>query len=161
MSRPTASKCIISPTQTHVLFNAQRKCAIFGIYSEGHPQQINYLIDEGMCSSKGSNGVISYLDHLILWHGRTEKEQICHAVLCLESLTKQHQNVGLNFMVSRHTKFAPDWCFGLCKQSFSRTYVSSLDDINDAFVASTPESHAQTCYRRLAQKVEKSLTECI
>ena len=28
-----------------------------------------------------------------------------------------------------HTKFSPDWCFGLLKQRFQRTAVSSLDDI--------------------------------
>jgi hypothetical protein len=46
-----------------IYFLTPRKCAIFGVCCEALPQQINYLIDEGMSSSKGSNAVISYLHH--------------------------------------------------------------------------------------------------
>jgi len=37
--------------------------------------------------------------------------------------------VTLSFLLFGHTKFAPDWCFGLAKQCFRRSNVSSLDDI--------------------------------
>jgi len=30
----------------------------------------------------------------------------------------------LNFLIVGHTKFAPDWCFGLLKQAFGRHAVS-------------------------------------
>ncbi len=40
-----------------------------------------------------------------------------------------HKDISLNFMVAGHTKFSPDWCFGLLKQKFRRTPVSSLEDI--------------------------------
>ncbi len=32
-------------------------------------------------------------------------------------------------MLVGHTKFSPDWCFGLLKQRYRRTFVSSLQDI--------------------------------
>ena len=35
----------------------------------------------------------------------------------------------LSFLVVGHTKFSPDWCFGLLKQRFRRTNVGCLDDI--------------------------------
>ena len=42
-----------------------------------------------------------------------------------------HRRVTLSFMMVGHTKFAPDWCFGLFKQRYRRTFVSSLDDVAD------------------------------
>ncbi|KAK7506042.1 hypothetical protein BaRGS_00002764 [Batillaria attramentaria] len=38
-------------------FLTPRKCGIFGIHCEGLSQQVNYLIDESVSSSKGSNAV--------------------------------------------------------------------------------------------------------
>ena len=32
-------------------------------------------------------------------------------------------------MLVGHTKFSPDWCFGLFKQRYWRTFVSCLDGI--------------------------------
>ena len=40
-----------------------------------------------------------------------------------------HNEIILSFLIVGHTKFAPDWCFGLAKQCYRRTFVSSLDDI--------------------------------
>ena len=40
-----------------------------------------------------------------------------------------HEEITLSFLLVGHTKFAPDWCFGLAKQCFRKTNVSSLDDI--------------------------------
>ena len=39
------------------------------------------------------------------------------------------KNIELNFMVAGHTKFGPDWCFGLLKQKFRRKPVSCLNDM--------------------------------
>lgn len=44
-------------------------------------------------------------------------------------LTGRHTKVNLSFLVVGHTKFAPDWCFGLLKRLFRRTKVGSLSDI--------------------------------
>ena len=43
--------------------------------------------------------------------------------------TGLNDKVEISFMLVGHTKFAPDWCFGLLKQKFRRTKVGCLDDI--------------------------------
>ena len=48
-----------------------------------------------------------------------------------------HRSITLNFMVAGHTKFAPDWCFGLLKMRFRRTHMSCLGDIEEPTNAST------------------------
>ena len=42
-----------------------------------------------------------------------------------------------------HTKFAPDWCFGLLKQKFRKTKVGCLDDIVKVVNDSSVVNHAQ------------------
>ena len=51
-----------------------------------------------------------------------------------------HSAVTINFMPPGHTKFAPDWCFGLLKRRFRRAHVSCLDDLQDVVKESTPVS---------------------
>ena len=46
-------------------------------------------------------------------------------------LTGRHSEVTLSFLVVGHTKFAPDWCFGLFKQLYRKTNVGSLKAIAD------------------------------
>lgn len=40
-------------------------------------------------------------------------------------------------MIAGHTKFSPDWCFGLLKQKVRKTFVSSIFDIMDCIEKST------------------------
>ena len=40
-----------------------------------------------------------------------------------------HRTITISFMQVGHTKFSPDWCFGLLKRTFHRTVVGCLDDI--------------------------------
>ena len=40
-----------------------------------------------------------------------------------------HDSINYDFLLPGHTKFAPDWCFGLVKQKMRRTFISSLFDI--------------------------------
>ena len=49
----------------------------------------------------------------------------------------------MSFLLVRHTKFAPDWCFGLFKQRFGRTFVSSLQENNDVVDSSADVNTAQ------------------
>ena len=49
--------------------------------------------------------------------------------LCWRVLTGQHNNITLSFLVAGHTKFSPDWCFGLAKQKLRKTKVGCLADI--------------------------------
>ena len=48
-----------------------------------------------------------------------------------------HDEVTISFLPVGHTKFAPDWCFGLAKQSFHRTKVNNLDDIANSVSSSS------------------------
>ena len=40
-----------------------------------------------------------------------------------------HESVTVNFLLTGHTKFAPDGCFGLLKKAFRRHTVSSLHQL--------------------------------
>ena len=56
--------------------------------------------------------------------------------------------VGLNkitvyFLIVGHTKFSPDWCFGLFKQGFHRTKIGCIDDIVSVVESSAVANHAQ------------------
>ena len=44
-------------------------------------------------------------------------------------LTGLHHTISLHFMITGHTKFSPDACFGLVKRKFRKSDVSSLDDL--------------------------------
>ena len=44
-------------------------------------------------------------------------------------LTGRHSSITYFFLVVGHTKFSPDWCFGLFKRLFKRTLVSSISEI--------------------------------
>lgn len=66
-----------------IYFLTPRKCGIFGVCCEGMPQQINYLIDEGMATSKGSDAVISYLHHFFNTYGLGEENASLHCDNCV------------------------------------------------------------------------------
>ena len=40
-----------------------------------------------------------------------------------------HKEIKISFLPVGHTKFSPDWCFGLFKQQYRRTNIGCLDDI--------------------------------
>ena len=46
-------------------------------------------------------------------------------------------------MIVGHTKFSPDWCFGLLKQKLRRTAVNCLADLVDVVEKSANVNHAQ------------------
>lgn len=132
-------------------FLTPRKCGLFGINCEAIPRQVNYLIDECVCITKGSNAVVSFLDHFFTRYGMGEKHLQLHCDNCpgqnknntmLQYLLWRvlhgfHETVSLNFLVVGHTKFAPDWAFGLVKQMYRRKMVSCLDDVVEAVRSST------------------------
>jgi len=65
------------------------------------------------------------------------------AVLALQVLVGLHRRITISFMLIGHTKFSPDWCFGLLKQRYRGTFVSSLQDIADAVNSSADVNVAQ------------------
>ena len=61
----------------------------------------------------------------------------------LRVLTGLHREITISFLPVGHTKFAPDWCFGLFKQHFRQTKINSLDDITSAVDNSSVVNVAQ------------------
>ena len=47
-----------------------------------------------------------------------------------------HQSITMSFVLVGHTKFSPDWCFGLFQQRYRKTFVSSLQDIAEVVESS-------------------------
>jgi hypothetical protein len=60
-------------------------------------------------------------------------------------MTERHTQITLSFLVVGHTKFSPDWCFGLFKRLFRRTKVGSLQGIAKVANSSAHCNHAQLC----------------
>ena len=72
-----------SPLQPgHIYFLVPRKVGIFGVCAEALPRQVNYLIDEGMSSGKGSNMVISLLHYFFEYYGFGERAVDLHCDNC-------------------------------------------------------------------------------
>ena len=44
-------------------------------------------------------------------------------------MTRRHTDITYSFLVVGHTKFSPDWCFGLFKRLFKRTRVNCMAEI--------------------------------
>ena len=134
-----------------IYFKTPRKCGIFGICCESIPRQINYFIDESVATGKGANATISYVHDFLEKHGAGETNAHFHAdncggqnknnyviwYWCWRVIHGLHENVKYSFLVAGHTKFSPDWCFGLMKQKLRRTFISSLFDILEANDKST------------------------
>ena len=123
---------------------------LFGVHAEGISRQVNYLIDEASSSGKGANVVVSLLHHFLETYGVGEDHLELHADNCAGQnknnimmrylmwhvATGLHKFACITFMVAGHTKFAPDWCFGLLKR-MTRSFLSSQADIEAACKASS------------------------
>ena len=140
-----------------IYFLTPRKCAMFGLHCEAIPRQVTYLCDEAVDTGKGSNSVVSQLHHYFQVHGLGEANAYLHADNCAGQnknnivlryllwrvMTGQHKSITFSFLLTGHTKFAPDWCFGLIKRLYRCTKVSCLDDIVKVVEASATCNVAQ------------------
>ena len=94
-------------------------------------------------TGKGANSTISYVHYFFEHHGLGETHGQVHADNCGAQNKNSaflwyylwhvnnglHSSINYDFLLPGHTKFAPDWCFGLVKQKTRRTFISSLFDI--------------------------------
>ena len=83
------------------------------------------------------------LHHFLKTHGFGETSVHFHADNCCGQnknrylmsylmwrvLTGLHEEIKISFLPVGHTKFAPDWCFGLFKRHYCLTKIGCLDDI--------------------------------
>ena len=58
-------------------------------------------------------------------------------------ITGRNQQITISFLPTGHTKFSPDWCFGLFKQKFRRTEIGCLEDLARCIEASASVNKAQ------------------
>jgi hypothetical protein len=114
--------------QGPIFFKTPRKCGLLGVCCEAFPKQVNYLLDECVQTGKGANCVISLIHHFFEFHGLGETYLHLHADNCSRQnknsammwylfwcvLTGRHHSVKISFLLTGHTKFSCDWCFGLC-----------------------------------------------
>ncbi|XP_051263501.1 uncharacterized protein LOC127367569 [Dicentrarchus labrax] len=138
-----------------MFFLTPRKCGLFGVSCEGLQKQVNFLIDEGMSSSKGSNEVISYMHHFFSNFGVGETDVDLHCDNCSGQNKnnfmlwyaawrvghKLRDTIDIHFLIAGHTKLPPDCGFGLIKQAYMKTRVNTLADIAEVVENSSPESH--------------------
>ena len=142
-----------SPQQVGpIYFKTPRKCHIFGICSESAPKQINYLIDEAVLTGKGANETISYLHHYLTsdhsvncknlqFHcdncrGQNKNNAVIQ-YMCNRLFQGFNSNIEVSFMLPYHTRFGPDWCFGLIKMKYKHSYISSISDLAEVVLLST------------------------
>ena len=142
-----------------IFFKVPRKCGLFGVNCEALLRQINYLIDESVCIGKGADCVISLLHHFFENFGIGEKHLHLHADNCSGQnknsamlhyllwrvMTGRHSSARLSFLITGHTKFAPDGGFGLVKRLYRRTEVNSLAELSSCVTSSSKMNHVQQC----------------
>ena len=58
-------------------------------------------------------------------------------------MTGLNASISISFLPVGHTKFSPDWCFGLLKQKFRKAEVDSLDDFVQVVEQSSAVNKAQ------------------
>jgi hypothetical protein len=104
-----------------IYFLVPRKCGLFGVYCEGIPKQVNFLIDEAHCITKGSNAVVSYLDYFFENFGLGETHVHLHCDNCTGQNKNKfvlwyfawrvvmglHESVELDFMPTGHAPNSP------------------------------------------------------
>ena len=115
------------------------------------------MIDEAVNTGKGANSIISMLHHYLEHHSLGEADLTLYADNCSGQnknryvmqylawrvMTGLNNHITVSFLIVGHTKFAPDWCFGLLKRAFRRTRVGCLDDIVRVVEESAEVNHAQ------------------
>ena len=140
-------------------FLTPRKCGIFGVCNEALPRQINFLIEEACDTGKGANNIISKLHYFFTKYSFGEEDVYLHADNCTGQnknnamihylawrvMVGLHRNITLSFLVVGHTKFAPDWCFGLFKKKLRKTKVGTLSDIGKVVDESARVNIPQIC----------------
>lgn len=133
-----------NPMQSgRIHFKTTHNCGIFGVMCEATPRQVNYLIEEASDVGKGANTTISYVHHYLQNHrlGKTQahlhadnysgqnKNNNCYYyfIWCLAWRTiPQWHDYQLLFLITGHTKFGADCCFGIIKRAYKVRFVSYL-----------------------------------
>ena len=132
-------------------FKTARKCNLLGVSCEPCSYQVNHLIDEAEDVGKGADATISLVHHFFQNNSLKELNAYLYADNCTAQnknnanihyllwrvLTGRHRSLCLSFMLTGHTKFAPDRFFGLIKRKYCRSTVSSIIELERVVKEST------------------------
>ncbi|KAH3705704.1 hypothetical protein DPMN_080782 [Dreissena polymorpha] len=138
-----------------LFFKTPRKCEVYGISCEGSGKQVFYLADEGQSHGKGANAVVSQVHHHLNTYGLGEqhahfqcdnccgqnKNNIVIWYLLWRVLVGLHKIITLSFMLIRHTKFTPDWHFGIWKSKWRNFNAEMLSDVAASVGLSSRTGH--------------------
>uniref|UniRef100_A0A1X7V6D1 DUF7869 domain-containing protein n=1 Tax=Amphimedon queenslandica TaxID=400682 RepID=A0A1X7V6D1_AMPQE len=164
-----------SPLQAGpIYFLTPRKCGIFGVCCEAIPQQVNFLIHESFDTGKGANPVISMVHFYLKNHGLNSVSIHFNADNCTGQnknntviqhllwrvMTGLNASISISFLPVGHTKFSPDWCFGLLKQKFRKAEVDSLDDFIQVVEQSSAVNKAQPVGSSNGELIVETLDWC-
>ena len=119
---------------------------------------MNYLIDEAQSCGKGANATTSFVHHYLENYSFGEKFLQVHCDNCIGQnknnttvlyfgwrvLMGLNTSCSISFMIPGHTKFGPDWFFGLLKRKYRKTRVSSVDQIVSVVRDSTVDGQNQS-----------------
>lgn len=119
------------------------KLALFGVMCEPVGKMVIYVIPEAVLVSKGSNMVISLLHHFLSKYSSGETQMFLNADNCVGQnknstvmqymmwrvATAANKHVEVAFMVAGHTKFGPDFGFGVFKRLYRRADVNTVTDV--------------------------------
>ena len=144
-------------------FKTPRKVQLFGVCSEGVPEQVNYLLDEvdtigpNGTKSHGANSVVSLLHDYFSRHGHGEVECVLHADNCAGQnkngtviaylawrvIVGLHSKISLSFMIAGHTRCLVDGCFGLLKRKYRKSDIFTLEQLAATVDSSATPNVAQ------------------
>ena len=122
-------------------FKSARKCQLFGICCEGNNTQMEKepMLQLVMCiiiSSIMARVKIFLEVHCDNCVGQN-KNNTTILYFGWRVLTGLNSLCSVSFMIPGHTKFGPDWLFGLIKQKYQKTRVSSMHQIESVVKDST------------------------
>ena len=78
---------------------------------------------------------ICYSMHIMQWDNIKNNAMVQYGAWRVS--TGRSKAIKVSFMIAGHTKFSPDWFFGLIKKSYRQKSVSTLCDIEKVVNAST------------------------
>ena len=119
------------------------KVALFGVMCEPMGKMVIYIIPEAVLVSKGSNMVVSLLHHFLSKYCPGVVRMVLNADNCVgrnkNNTVLQYlmwrigvglsKEIELAFMVAGHTKFGPDYGFGVFKRLYRHSEVHSIQNI--------------------------------
>ena len=103
------------------------------------------MIDEAELTGKCANESISYPYHYLTsdlnFHcdncrGQNKNNAVVQ-YMCYKTLQGLNSDIQLSFMLVYHTRFGPDWCFGLIKLKYKHSYISSISQLAEVVLLST------------------------